>query len=123
MDHDDHGIAWSRGRRRWPKARLAPWPRLRGRFLFVRLMGRYLGSYVVGQSLCKGLPLLFARSKPIGSFVHGTHAYPRPRLRRSEWMSLNGPWDFSFDDDERWTWPNQVEWTSTIHVPFAPETR
>jgi len=25
--------------------------------------------------------------------------YPRPQLQRSDWICLNGPWKFTFDDD------------------------
>ncbi len=50
------------------------------------------------------------------------HAYPRPQLRRPEWFSLNGEWDFAIDADAHWTAPEQVIWDSRITVPFAPET-
>ncbi|MEP6800434.1 MAG: glycoside hydrolase family 2 TIM barrel-domain containing protein [Acidobacteriota bacterium] len=50
------------------------------------------------------------------------HAYPRPQLQRSGWISLNGDWDFSIDPDADWAVPSQVRWTRTIRVPFAPET-
>ena len=52
----------------------------------------------------------------------GSHGYPRPQLVRSEWTNLNGAWDFALDPDARWTEPDQVGWTSTILVPFTPET-
>lgn len=48
--------------------------------------------------------------------------YPRPQLRRAEWISLNGPWDFALDPEGDWTLPRQVHWSTTIQVPFAPET-
>ncbi|HEY0733982.1 MAG TPA: glycoside hydrolase family 2 TIM barrel-domain containing protein [Herpetosiphonaceae bacterium] len=51
-----------------------------------------------------------------------THEYPRPQLRRANWTSLNGPWDFSLDPDAAWKRPDQVEWNATITVPFSPET-
>ena len=38
--------------------------------------------------------------------------YPRPQLRRREWMCLNGMWDFSVKSGE---------WES-IRVPFCPES-
>jgi hypothetical protein len=50
------------------------------------------------------------------------HGYPRPLLRRDRWLDLNGTWDFAIDRDGRWNLPQQVEWTSQIQVPFAPET-
>lgn len=52
-----------------------------------------------------------------------THAYPRPQLRREGWISLNGTWDFAFDDDAAWTGPRTVNWSRQITVPFSPETR
>jgi len=50
-------------------------------------------------------------------------AYPRPQLRRSDWICLNGPWKFTFDDDSRFARPSDIsEWLHTIEVPFAPES-
>jgi beta-galactosidase/beta-glucuronidase len=43
-------------------------------------------------------------------------------LQRKEWISLNGPWDFALDPDGKWFVPQDVKWTSTIQVPFSPET-
>jgi beta-galactosidase/beta-glucuronidase len=51
-----------------------------------------------------------------------SHAYPRPQLEREQWESLNGKWQFALDPDAIWTVPAQVQWDSTIMVPFAPET-
>jgi beta-galactosidase/beta-glucuronidase len=48
--------------------------------------------------------------------------YPRPQLRREEWYSLNGAWDFELDVDAELTLPRQVAWSRTIQVPFSPET-
>ncbi|HET9445216.1 MAG TPA: hypothetical protein VFO35_03105, partial [Steroidobacteraceae bacterium] len=51
-------------------------------------------------------------------------AYPRPQLRRSEWLNLNGPWRFIFDNELRYSAPGDItEWPLTIEVPFAPESR
>jgi beta-galactosidase/beta-glucuronidase len=50
-------------------------------------------------------------------------SYPRPQLRRAEWISLDGPWRFAFDDALACRIPADVgEWTHTIEVPFAPES-
>lgn len=48
--------------------------------------------------------------------------YPRPLLRRKNWESLNGLWDFEMDPEHRWQQPSQVSWSQRILVPFAPET-
>src|SRR5690606_19090926 len=48
--------------------------------------------------------------------------YPRPQLRRAQWTSLDGPWDFAFDHDLSWRTPRDVpDWPLTIQVPYAPE--
>ena len=51
-------------------------------------------------------------------------AYPRPQMRRAEWLDLNGPWRFTFDNELRYSAPGDIhEWPLTIEVPFAPESR
>ena len=48
--------------------------------------------------------------------------YPRPQLRRADWICLDGVWDFALDPDTRWRVPAHVAWDAKIRVPFAPET-
>ena len=48
--------------------------------------------------------------------------YPRPMLRREEWFSLNGIWEFELDPDAEIALPGQVRWSRKIVVPFSPET-
>jgi hypothetical protein len=48
--------------------------------------------------------------------------YPRPQLVRQDWMALDGEWSVAIDWDGTITDPDQVKWTGTIRVPFAPET-
>src|SRR5436190_583477 len=50
------------------------------------------------------------------------HGYPRPQLVRSNWTSLNGPWEFSIDREGKITEPEEVKFDRRIVVPFAPET-
>ena len=52
-------------------------------------------------------------------------SYPRPQLLREEWTSLDGEWQFSFDDEDRGV---AERWFAVggdlgrrIRVPFAPE--
>ena len=52
---------------------------------------------------------------------HLAHGYPRPQLRRSHWISLNGQWDFSLDPAGTLALP-EVIWDRGITVPFSPET-
>jgi beta-galactosidase/beta-glucuronidase len=50
------------------------------------------------------------------------HGYPRPQLERKHWRSLNGEWDFAIDSEAVWQHPDDVKWSRSIQVPFAPET-
>ncbi len=55
------------------------------------------------------------------------HDHPRPQLVRSGWVSLDGQWDFAYDDAnagrrERWHERDDV-FDRTITVPFPPESR
>jgi beta-galactosidase/beta-glucuronidase len=51
-----------------------------------------------------------------------SRGYPRPQLVRDSWVSLNGDWDFALDPSGNWRAPADVAWSSTIRVPFAPES-
>jgi beta-galactosidase/beta-glucuronidase len=49
--------------------------------------------------------------------------YPRPQLRRANWISLDGKWRFKYDDELRYRVPSDiVEWPAEIVVPFCPES-
>lgn len=49
--------------------------------------------------------------------------FPRKQMIRDRWLSLDGTWDFCFDDTLKWNSPDDVEgWTHQINVPFAPES-
>ncbi len=49
--------------------------------------------------------------------------YPRPQLVRDDWTSLNGQWQFAFDDAMHHKLPSDpIDWTHEITVPFAPES-
>jgi hypothetical protein len=49
--------------------------------------------------------------------------YPRKQMIRDRWMSLNGPWNFAFDQKLQCNTPPDVPtWTHQIQVPFAPES-
>src|SRR5437762_13630895 len=58
--------------------------------------------------------------------------YPRPQFRRGEWLCLNGPWAFAFDDADAglragWQTPGGSfggdEGPREIVVPFAYQAR
>jgi beta-galactosidase/beta-glucuronidase len=43
---------------------------------------------------------------------------------RAEWISLNGEWQFTYDDELRFRSPaDDINWDHTIIVPFAPESQ
>lgn len=48
--------------------------------------------------------------------------HPRPQMQRDRWLSLDGEWEFGFDDGERWTEPSEVIFNRRIRVPFPPES-
>lgn len=61
--------------------------------------------------------------KKTASYIKG---YPRPQMVRSSWQSLNGEWDFAFDDaqiGERAQWYECFPQTTKIKVPFSYETK
>lgn len=50
------------------------------------------------------------------------HGYPRPQFRRTEWLPLNGEWQFALDEEAILRRPGDVTWARTIVVPYAPES-
>jgi beta-galactosidase/beta-glucuronidase len=53
--------------------------------------------------------------------------YPRPQFERSDWLNLNGQWEFEFDDADQglaagW-WRETRRLSSTILVPFPYQSR
>jgi hypothetical protein len=48
--------------------------------------------------------------------------HPRPQMQRERWRSLDGPWDFAFDDEVRHQQPSEVSFDRTIIVPYPPES-
>ncbi|MEW6357521.1 MAG: sugar-binding domain-containing protein [Planctomycetota bacterium] len=52
--------------------------------------------------------------------------YPRPDFARSDWMNLNGTWDFEFDPDRKGAkeaWFRSRRFPKKIVVPFPPESK
>jgi beta-galactosidase/beta-glucuronidase len=53
--------------------------------------------------------------------------YPQPQFEREQWTTLNGPWEFEFDDShagvaENWAGSSK-KFSRTITVPYAFETK
>lgn len=46
--------------------------------------------------------------------------YPRPQCVRSKWQSLNGSWNYSFQETSR---VKDLKWQGKITVPFVPEAK
>lgn len=51
--------------------------------------------------------------------ARGSH--PRPQMQRERWRSLDGDWEFTFDDSS-WKEPRDVRFDHTIRVPYPPES-
>lgn len=52
--------------------------------------------------------------------------YPRPQFVRDAWMSLNGEWEFEFDDQgigERDRWYETHDFSRKINVPFCYQSK
>ncbi|GGH10787.1 glycoside hydrolase family 2 protein [Paenibacillus segetis] len=52
--------------------------------------------------------------------------YPRPQFVRQAWMSLNGEWEFDYDDNgigEREAWYEAHDFSKKIIVPFCYQSR
>lgn len=49
--------------------------------------------------------------------------YPRPQFRRESWQSLNGEWEFAFDDKNDGVmsglWQGKMSLPMKINVPFS----
>jgi len=76
--------------------------------------------------------LLFAACASSAASVLGQvprAEHPRPDLMRADWQTLNGRWEFEFDDagrglSERWHDPaSRARFTRTIVVPFAFQSK
>ncbi len=48
--------------------------------------------------------------------------HPTPQLQRARWRSLDGRWDFAYDDAARFAEPGDVVFDRVITVPFPPES-
>ena len=46
------------------------------------------------------------------------NVYPRPQMRRENWLNLNGEWQFSVKSED-----SALEYEDTIPVPFCPESQ
>ncbi len=60
--------------------------------------------------------LLTCEGENIGSIPHSE--YPRPQLRRKEWLCLNGEWEFEVCGEFRLP----ERFSRKIMVPFCPES-
>ncbi len=49
-------------------------------------------------------------------------SHPKPQMRRAEWRTLNGTWEFCKGRGQQYIGPADVQWECPITVPFSPET-
>ncbi len=64
---------------------------------------------------------------PLSLFADGGQAvprpeYPRPQMVRSEWLNLNGTWQFAETDDNRAVFMAAEDFPDQITVPFCRES-
>src|SRR5687768_1853369 len=57
------------------------------------------------------------------SVVAGERGYPRPQLRRPDWWSLDGPWDFAIDLEGTYGRWDAVRWSRRNGMPSVAEAR
>ncbi len=63
------------------------------------------------------------RSNHLQTQVNQSAGYPRPQLKRPDWVCLNGLWKFRLDDEGKYSQPHEIaEWDQVIEVPFSPES-
>lgn len=48
--------------------------------------------------------------------------HPQPQMTRAAWRSLDGTWEFAYDDEGRWRQPAEVSFDRRITVPYPPES-
>jgi beta-galactosidase/beta-glucuronidase len=66
----------------------------------------------------------FETREKIRALTTENAAYPRPLLVRRHWISLDGKWRFSYDDERRYRHPADItRWPLSIEVPYPPESR
>jgi beta-galactosidase/beta-glucuronidase len=49
--------------------------------------------------------------------------HPHPQMQRPQWRSLDGEWEFAYDDDVACSDPRTVRFNRTIVVPYPPESK
>ncbi|MGI6231363.1 MAG: glycoside hydrolase family 2 protein [Prevotella sp.] len=63
---------------------------------------------------------------PMAITAQPRNEYPRPQFERTEWMNLNGTWNYQFDNENTGLEKHYQKATSfarQIQVPFCPESK
>jgi beta-galactosidase/beta-glucuronidase len=58
---------------------------------------------------------------PLGKATDAS-LHPEPQLTRASWRSLDGEWEFAYDDEARHQHPAEVAFQRSITVPYPPES-
>lgn len=82
----------------------------------MRFWGLWLSAILINVS--------FAGGKTMDGPRDAVH--PRPDFERATWVSLDGPWDFAYDDGDagvKEKWFEAHDWSRKIRVPFAYQAK
>lgn len=94
--------------------------------------GQFIDVHVIGAGNVPKLPEPILSTKPFesklitkwGAAVTAANAwteYPRPQLRRENWINLNGHWDYAVTPVEQTVVP--ADWSGKILVPYCLESK
>ncbi len=94
--------------------------------------GQFIDVHLVDADNVPKLPPVTRNSKPFqselitewGAEVAPTNAwteYPRPQMQRSQWLNLNGHWDYAITPITQQVTP--TDWDGEILVPFSLESK
>ncbi|HEU5358229.1 MAG TPA: galactose-1-epimerase [Gemmatimonadales bacterium] len=76
--------------------------------------------FALAASVASAQSRLVTRWAAAVDTLHPLPEYPRPEMRRSSWLDLNGPWDYAIQDGHA---ARPEHWDGRIVVPFAVESQ
>lgn len=88
-------------------------------------MGEYMRRNTSNICLCLVgvIALMLAGAASIAGIPIPRPEYPMPQMVRSEWVNLNGQWDFTETDDDNAEFLGNAAYPDKIIVPFVRESK